>query len=129
MAIVGFFPGTFDLLHVGHVEALEEAKEYCDYLIVGLQLDPSIDRKKNKPVMSVEERYKLLRSNRFVDAVMVYKKESELYELDKWLPYNIRFMGEDHKGSKHHYIKKQIIYVSRNHHYSSSELRERIRKA
>src|SRR3990167_3218486 len=123
---IGLTSGTFDLLHAGHVIHLEECKKYCDYLIVGLQTDPSIDRpEKNKPIMSLEERYRLLRANRWVDAVVIYEREDELYKLDNWLPTDIRFMGADHKGRIHHKIKSKIIYTSRNHNYSSSELRER----
>ena len=55
---VGITFSTFDLFHAGHVKMIEEAKSKCEYLIVGLQLDPSIDRpNKNKPTQSIIERY------------------------------------------------------------------------
>ena len=70
---VGYFPGAWDYLHAGHVMALEEAKSKCEYLIVGLGGNPQIGNpSKNKPVMSIEERYRMLRANRFVDAIVVY---------------------------------------------------------
>ena len=124
---IGFFPGVWDLCHAGHVMALEEAKEHCDFLVVGLQSDPTIDRpKKNKPVMTVGERIKLLLANRYVDKVWFYDTEKELADYDKGFNYDIRFMGEDHKGKKHHLITGKVIYLSRKHNYSSSELRKRI---
>ena len=55
---IGFTCSTFDLLHAGHVQMLRDAKEQCDYLIVGLQFDPSVDRKeKNSPIQTIVERY------------------------------------------------------------------------
>ena len=55
---VGFTCSTFDLLHAGHIQMLREAKEQCDYLLVGLQIDPSVDREeKNSPIQSIVERY------------------------------------------------------------------------
>lgn len=124
-------PGVYDFLHAGHVMALEEAKKHCDYLIVGLQTDPNIDRPhKNKPVMSLEERYRMLRANKFVDAVLIYEREAELYALDQWIA-DVRFMGKDHwlkcLKKKHHPINAKVVYLSRSHNYSSSEIRNRIK--
>lgn len=127
---IGFFPGVWDLVHTGHVMAFEEAKGKCDYLIVGLQTDPSVDRpQKNKPVMLVEERYKILRGNKWIDAVIVYQTEAELKYLDSWLPVDVRFCGEDKKVEEPYLTKAKMCYVSRNHNYSSSELRKRIYEA
>lgn len=127
-AKVGYFPGAWDFLHAGHVLALEEAKLYCERLIVGLGINPQIGNpKKNVPIMSGEERYIMLRGNKFVDAIVIYENEYGSIELDKWLPYDVRFMGVDHEGEDHsHRIKKPIIYISRNHDYSSSEIRKRL---
>lgn len=129
--IVGFFPGSFDLIHAGHCLAFEEAKKKCDYLVIGLQTDPTIDRpQKNMPVMTVKERLICLNANRYVDEVITYTTERELHFIDSMWPqefkYDIRFMGADHKGKKHPHVKKRIVYVSRNHEYSSSSLRARI---
>lgn len=127
---VGYFPGAWDFLHAGHVMALEEAKQYCEYLIVGLGGNPQIGNPgKNIPVMSLYERYRMLRANKFVDAIVVYESEYESIEVDKWLPYDVRFMGADHKGKDHSKrISKSIIYISRDHGFSSSEIRKRICK-
>ena len=123
---IGITFGAWDMVHPGHCLHFKECKKYCDYLIVGLQIDPSIDRpQKNKPIMSVEERRIMLEANKYVDAVLIYESEEEVRELDKWLG-DIRFMGEDHSGGKHHYIKAKIIYTSRKHNHSSSDLRKRL---
>mgnify|MGYP001572383742 CR=1 FL=1 len=122
---IGYFPGAWDFLHAGHVMALEEAKGSCDYLIVGLGGSPQIGNEaKNTPVMSIEERYRMLRANKFVDAIVIYESEHESIALDKWFPYDVRFMGADHKGKDHSArIHKPIIYISRNHNYSSTRIR------
>ena len=129
--IIGYFPGAWDLIHVGHVMALEEAKKQCDYLIIGLGENPQIGNSdKNKPIMSLEERYKILKANKFVDAIIVYNTEYDSLSLDEWLPVDIRFMGEDHRKDKKYPTRaKKIIYISRNHNYSSSWLRDKIKNA
>src|SRR3990167_10940353 len=121
---IGFTAGAFDFVHAGHCLHFEECKKHCDYLIVALQTDPSIDRpEKNKPIMSLEERYIMLQSNKYVDAILIYKTEKELHKLDQWLP-DVRFMGQDHfikcLKKKHHPINAKVVYTSRNHNYSSS---------
>jgi glycerol-3-phosphate cytidylyltransferase len=76
---IGFTCSTFDLLHAGHILMLAESKQICDYLIVGLQIDPSIDREaKNKPVQSIVERYVQLKAVKFVDEIIVYQTEKDL---------------------------------------------------
>lgn len=129
---IGFFPGAFDLIHPGHIKAFAEAKNHCDYLIVGLQIDPSVDRpQKNKPIMSLEERYIILSAIRFVDEIIFYRTEKELHEIDlnKDKKFNVRFMGADHQEKEHHPINAEIVYVSRNHCWSSTELRNRVKNA
>lgn len=102
---VGFVCGAFDLLHAGHVHLLKECKKYCDYLIVGLQVDPSVDRKeKNKPIQSVIEREIQLGGCRYVDNVFVYERDWDLYLMIINLDIDIRFLGSDYVGSK------EIVY-------------------
>ena len=115
---IGYFPGVWDFLHAGHVLALEEAKTLCTYLIVGLGENP-----KGSTVLSLYERYRMLRANKFVDAIIVYGTEEESKKLDSWLPYDVRFMGGDHRGKEHPHIKRPIIYISRRHGYSSTKIR------
>ena len=128
--VIGVTYGSWDFLHKGHILHFKECKKHCDYLIVGLQTDPSIDRPhKNKPIMSIDERQEMLRACRYVDAVIIYENEEEVYRLDQWLG-DVRFMGKDHwekcLNKKHHPIKARVVYTSRNHGYSSSEIRKRI---
>ena len=77
---VGFTCSSFDLLHPGHIVMLEDCKTVCDYLIIGLQTDPTIDRKsKNKPVQTIDERKIMISAIKHVDEVMLYQTEQELY--------------------------------------------------
>ena len=86
---IGFTCSTFDLLHAGHIVMLEESKKHCDYLIVGLQTDPSIDRpKKNKPIQSIVERYIQLKAVKYIDEIIVYTTEKDLLDLLLILPIN-----------------------------------------
>jgi len=129
MRKVGFTCGAFDLLHAGHILMLEEAKEQCDYLIVGLHIDPTIDRpEKNKPIQSVEERYIQLKGCRYVDAIMLYETEKELLEILNTIHVDIRILGADWKGKNYtgHELDIPVYFNSRDHNYSSSELRKRL---
>lgn len=126
---IGFTVGTWDLVHAGHVIHFEECKQYCDYLIVGLKVDPSIDNpEKNKPVMSVKERRKMLKSNRFVDLVIIYETEKELIELESWLPVDFRFRGADHKGQPHYFTRGKFIDIIGDNSIHSSDIRKRCQK-
>ena len=110
----------------------EECKEYGDYLIVGVQSDPSIDRPdKNSPIQSHKERLALVRSIKFVDEVRSYTTESSLIDLLKKINPDVRILGADHKG-KHftgHELNIKCIFNSRDHGYSTSELRKRVYNA
>lgn len=129
---IGFTCSAFDLLHAGHILMLAEAKSICDYLIVGLQNDPTIDRaSKNKPVQSIVERYVQLQAVKFVDEIVVYNTEKDLEDLLMFLPFNLRIIGEEYEGKE--FTGKNICeergikiwYNSRKHRFSSSELRKR----
>ena len=95
---IGFTCSTFDLLHAGHVQMLREAREQCDYLICGLQVDPSIDRKeKNSPVQSLVERYSQLHSCRYVDEIIPYQTEKDLEDILEMYQIHIRILGEEYR--------------------------------
>ena len=129
MKIIGFTCGTFDLLHAGHIVMLKEAKDNCDYLIVGLQTDPSIDRSdKNKPVQSIYERFIQLNAIQYVDEVIPYDTERSLKDLLESTPIDIRFLGEDYKDNTFtgDDLSVKIYYTNRKHSFSSSRLRKRI---
>lgn len=124
---IGFTAGTWDFVHAGHVAHFEECKRYCDYLIVGLQTNSNIDRsEKNKPIMSLEERFKMLRANRWIDAVIVYETEKDLIKLESWLPIQFRFRGQDHRGESHYPTKGKFIDIVGDSRFHSSEIRKRI---
>ena len=127
--IIGITFGSFDLCHYGHVLMFEECKQYCDYLIVGVQSDPSIDRsEKNSPIQSHEERLGLVSSIRFVDEVKPYSTESDLIDVLKEVNPDVRILGADHKGKEFtgHDLPIKCIFNSRDHSYSTSELRKRV---
>ena len=125
--IIGFFPGVWDLVHVGHVLAFEEAKQHCDKLIIGINEDPSIGNpNKRKPVLSLQEREIVIRAIKYVDMVICYRSEEELRQIDRDSPFDIRFMGEDHEEDIKYPTKAKIVYISRRHDYSSTALRNKI---
>jgi len=124
---------TFDLFHAGHVKMLEEAKTKCDYLIVGLQLDPSIDRpEKNKPTQSIIERYVQLKGCKFIDEIVPYVSEEDIIDILSSFKIDIRIIGEEYKDNDFtgkEYCKKkgiEIYYNKREHRFSSSALREQV---
>lgn len=95
---IGFTCSTFDLLHAGHVTMLEEAKRHCDFLIVGLQNDPTLDRpEKNAPVQSIVERQIQLAAIKYVDEIVIYNTEQDLVDLLLTLPIDMRILGDEYK--------------------------------
>jgi len=133
---IGITFSTFDLLHAGHIAMLSEAKNHCDYLIAGLQTDPTIDRPdtKNKPVQSIVERQIQLNACRFVDEVVVYETERDLIDLLLILPVDVRILGIEYQHKeftgKGECISRgiDIIYNGRDHSFSSSSLRKRVKE-
>ena len=127
--IKGFTCGAFDLLHPGHILMLKEIKDQCDFLIVGLHSDPSSDRpEKNKPIETIEERLIRLEACKYVDEIVIYNTEDDLYKLLKELKPDIRFIGADWKD-KHFTgddLPIKVVFNTRDHGYSSSSLRKRI---
>lgn len=133
MVVVGFTCSAFDLFHAGHVAMLAECKQHCDYLIVGLQVDPSKDRpEKNSPVQSVYERYIQLRGCTYVDEIIPYENEKDLENLLAIEDIHVRFLGKEYENKKitgEEICDKRGIrlhFNNRLHSYSSSELRNRL---
>lgn len=131
---IGITFSTFDLLHAGHIAMLSEAKNHCDYLICGLQTDPTIDRPetKNKPIQSIVERQIQLAACRYVDEVVVYSTEQDLVDLLLILPVDVRILGVEY-ANKEFTGKNEcelrsidIVYNGRDHSFSSSSLRKRV---
>ena len=130
---VGFTCSTFDLLHAGHVQMLREAKEHCDYLICGLQIDPSIDREdKNPPVQTVVERFIQLSAIGYVDEIIPYATDRDLEDILNMYNIDVRIIGEEYK--KKTFTGRaicskrgiEIYYNKRDHRFSSSDLRKRV---
>ena len=134
---IGITFSTFDLLHAGHVAMLAEAKNHCDYLIAGLQTDPTIDRldSKNPPVQSIVERQIQLACNRFVDEIVVYQTEKDLEDILLSMPIDVRILGVEYKDKdftgRDICDKRSIelVFNSRDHSFSSSSLRKRVAEA
>lgn len=130
MRKTGFTCSCFDLFHAGHIMMLKEAKSVCDYLIVGLQTDPTIDRpEKNTPIQSVFERYVQLDACKYVDEVVVYATEKDLLDILHSYPIDVRIVGDEYKdkdftGKDLSHI--EMYYNSRKHSFSTTELRKRV---
>jgi glycerol-3-phosphate cytidylyltransferase len=131
---IGITFSTFDMLHAGHIAMLSEAKNHCDYLIAGLQTDPTIDRPdtKNHPVQSVVERQIQLAACRYVDEVVVYQTEQDLIDLLLILPLDVRILGveyeqKDFTGRGECFERGiELVFNRRDHSFSSSSLRKRV---
>jgi glycerol-3-phosphate cytidylyltransferase len=134
---IGFTCSTFDLLHAGHITMLEEAKHHCDFLIVGLQNDPTLDRpdSKNPPVQSIIERQIQLSAVKYVDEIIVYNTEQDLQDLLLTLPISIRILGDEYREKD--FTGKDICeqrgidlyFNGRDHSFSSTSLRKRVAHA
>ena len=130
---VGFTCSTFDLLHAGHVSMLREAKEQCDYLICGLQMDPTVDRpNKNSPIQTVVERYTQLNAVKYVDEIIPYSTEKDLEDILEMYHIDVRILGEEYRDKdftgKDICRKRgiQLHFNKRDHRFSSSDLRKRV---
>ena len=129
MEVVGITAGAFDLFHAGHVLMLKDASNQCDHLIVALQTDPSIDRKeKNKPVQSMYERFVQVDACKYVDEIIPYETEDDLYALIMNNNIDLRIIGNEYRNEDFtaREIGIEIYYNARNHKWSTTELRERI---
>tara|TARA_B100001287_G_scaffold77855_1_gene64744 strand:+ start:3387 stop:3794 length:408 start_codon:yes stop_codon:yes gene_type:complete len=131
---IGFTCSTFDLLHAGHIQMLRDAKEQCDYLICGLQIDPSLDRpEKNSPVQTIVERHTQLNAVRYVDEIIPYQTESDLEDILNMLHIDVRILGEEYKNGKFTgraiCAKRgiELFFNKREHRFSSSDLRNRVK--
>jgi len=129
--IIGFTCSTFDLFHAGHVVMLQESKDLCDYLVVGLLTDPTNDRPdtKNKPIQSTMERYVQISACQYVDEIVPFESEQDLVDLILTINPDIRIVGEEYKGTDHTGAGLcPIHYNKRRHSFSTTQLRERVLK-
>ncbi|MCT4699789.1 adenylyltransferase/cytidyltransferase family protein [Tenacibaculum haliotis] len=130
---IGITFSAFDLLHAGHVKMLEDAKEQCDYLICGLQTDPTVDRpEKNKPIQSVVERYIQLKGCKYVDEIVPYTTEQDLEDVLQSFKIDVRILGDEYTDKNftgRTYCEEKgitLFYNKREHRFSSSELRKEV---
>ena len=129
---IGIVCGAFDVIHPGYIRMFQDAKTVCDKLIILLQTDPTIDRpEKLKPTQTVEDRELILRAIRYVDDVIIYTTENDLYNLLKMDFYNIRVMGTDYLGKKFtgSDLKREIFWHRRDHGYSSTSYKKKIKES
>ena len=129
--IIGYTCSTFDLLHAGHVAMLSEAKANCDYLVVGLLVDPTEDRPdtKNSPIQSVFERWIQLQGLEYIDLIIPFQTEQDIVDMLLLVQPHKRFVGEEYKGTDHtgsDIEGIEIYYNKRQHSFSTTELRERV---
>ena len=130
---IGFTCSTFDLLHAGHIQMLRDAKEQCDYLICGLQIDPSLDRpEKNSPVQTIVERHTQLSAVKYVNEIIPYQTEKDLEDILYMLHIDVRILGEEYKNKtftgRAICAKRgiELFFNKREHRFSSSDLRKRV---
>lgn len=130
---IGITFSAFDLLHAGHIKMLEDAKRQCDYLICGLQTDPTLDRpEKNRPVQTVVERYIQLKACAYVDEVVPYATEQDLEDILRSFKIDVRILGEEYKDKNftgRTYCEEkgiELYYNKRDHRFSSSGLRKEV---
>ena len=141
---IGITFSSFDLIHPGHIIMLKDCKRVCDFLVIGLQSDPTIDRKnendnyslisgkkKNLPIQTLEERLIMIESIRYVDKVFIYDTERDLLDWLKNNSWDIRILGSDWEGKKYTgcELNGDVYFHRRNHDWSTSELRERIKNS
>jgi len=133
---IGFTCSTFDLLHAGHIQMLRDAKEQCEYLICGLQIDPSLDRpEKNSPVQTIVERHTQLSAIKYVDEIIPYQTETDLEDILNMLHIDVRILGEEYKNGKFTgraiCAKRgiELFFNKREHRFSSSDLRNRVKSS
>lgn len=130
---IGITFSAFDLFHAGHVKMLEEAKRHCDYLIVGLQTDPTLDRpSKNQPAQTVVERYIQLKGCKFVDEIVPYATEQDLEDILRSFKIDVRILGDEYREQNFTgrvYCEEKgikLYFNARDHRFSSSGLRREV---
>ncbi len=130
---VGITFSAFDLLHAGHVAMLRESKQQCDYLVAGLQLDPTIDRKeKNKPIQTIVERYTQLKAVKYIDEIIPYTTEKDVEDILEMYQVDVRILGEEYKDKDFtgkdicRRLGIELYFNKRDHRFSSTDLRKRI---
>jgi glycerol-3-phosphate cytidylyltransferase len=126
----GFIAGSFDVIHPGYIHMFEEAKNNCDYLIIGLQTDPTIERsEKIKPILDYWDRFKILTSIKYIDQIYSYTLENDLFNLLKTIKPDIRFLGDDYKNKPitGYELNIPVHYIDRSHGWSTTKFKKLIK--
>jgi glycerol-3-phosphate cytidylyltransferase len=129
---IGFLAGNFDVIHPGYIRMFKDSKTVCDYLVVGLHTDPSIERpEKLKPILTIEERKEMLLELKSVDSVMTYETEADLVTLLESLQPHVRILGSDYKGRGYtgDHLSIPIHYHARDHQWSTTDFKRKIAKS
>lgn len=125
----GVIAGAFDVIHPGYIKMFKEAKKHCDVLIILLHTDPTIERPNKLPVvLSTDDRKEILQSIKYVDDVIRYTYEEQLYHLLREGEFDIRFLGEDYKDEPFTGDDLRILihYLDRSHGWSSTKFKNLI---
>jgi glycerol-3-phosphate cytidylyltransferase len=137
MNIIGYTTGVFDLFHIGHLNILRQAKENCDYLIVGVSTDELVQSYKNKsPIIPYNERKAIIESIRYVDKVVPQENRDKFDALMR-LKFNVMFVGDDWKESplfietekRFNELGAKIVYFPYTEGTSSTLLTEILQKS
>jgi glycerol-3-phosphate cytidylyltransferase len=126
---IGVMFSCWDLLHPGHILALKEAASLCDHLIVGLHVNPQLERpEKNEPIIDLAGRKIMLEGCKYINNYIEYETEADLYQILLDLTPSVRFLGTDYVNKKFtgEDLLIPIHYIDRSHNYSSSNLRTKI---
>ena len=127
--VKGVIAGAFDVIHPGYIKMFKEAKQHCDSLIILLHTQPNIERPNKMPtILSTDERKEILESIRYVDSVIRYTYEEQLYDLLKMGEFDIRFLGDDYKDEPFTGDNLRILihYLDRSHGWSSTKFKKLI---
>lgn len=126
----GFIAGSFDVIHPGYIAMFQEAKKNCDYLIIGLHVDPTIERpEKIKPILEYQDRFNILSSIKYIDKIYPYKLENDLINVLKEVNPNIRFLGDDYKNKSitGQELNIPLYYLDRSHGWSTTKFKKLIK--
>lgn len=129
MKKIGLIAGAFDLIHPGYIDMFSYSKKNCDYLIVALHNDPSLERlNKISPLLSINERKKILEAIKYIDEIIIYNTEIELLEILKSNNVNVRFLGDDYHNKDYTGIELDIpiVFIDRSHNWSTTKLKKMI---
>ena len=130
---VGYTDGTYDLFHVGHLNIIEAAKQYCEYLIVAVHGDEVVKERKDAPVIGEEDRRRIVAAIKDVDQAEItrFRDKKKLWEL---YHFDVIFIGDDYKGTRwwNQFEKElnevgvDVIYLPYTQSVSTTKIRQRI---